>query len=336
MFEDDVWKIMREQPVRWDEVRERRVLGRILAFKGRARRSLVPWAVGASVAAAAALALALGLPSSRDPRSVSASAARAGATILPVGDMGRATLGRGARISPVAQGDGSLRVVQFGGRARYEIDHARGHRLVVVAGGVEIAVVGTIFTVDMLPTRVSIGVERGRVRVDDGSRALEIGAGEELAVAVGGAKDAPAASRAPRPAEVESAVPPEPRAPRTVSMGDLLARVDEARRSGALARAAALLEEAVRSHPDDPQTAVALFTLGNVERARGSHMRAAEAYRRCWSLAPNGALAEDARAEAAASWADAGRADLSSDEARRYLSIYPGGVHAARMRRLAE
>ncbi|MDD5307510.1 MAG: FecR domain-containing protein [Deltaproteobacteria bacterium] len=336
MLNDDIWKSMREQPVHWDEVRERRVLARILSSWGTARRRPVLWAAGIGTAVAGiALALAFGLSSAKIGL-LPPAGGRSQETILPLADMGRAALGRGVRISPEPQADGSLRVVQSLGRVRYEVDHAQGRRMVVVADRVEITVVGTVFTVDAELTRVSIRVERGRVRVDDGPRALEIGAGEELAVALGGATTAPAKNKPPVPSRVESVRPAEPDAPRAISMGDMLARVDEARRRGALARAATLLEEAVRSHQDDPQTAVALFTLGNVERARGNHIRAAEAYRRCWSFAPNGPMAEDARAEAAASWAAAGRADLSSDDARRYLSIYPGGVHASRMRRLAE
>jgi TolA-binding protein len=97
-----------------------------------------------------------------------------------------------------------------------------------------------------------------------------------------------------------------------------------------------LLDEIVQRFPNDPRSSTALFTMGNVERARGNHARAARAFRRCWRLYPSGPLAEDARAEAAASWASAGRRDWAAEAARRYLAIYPEGTHAKRMERLAE
>ena len=50
----------------------------------------------------------------------------------------------------------------------------------------------------------------------------------------------------------------------------------------------------------------------------------------------DGALAEDARAEEAASWADAGQSERATAAAIEYLQYYPTGVHAIRMRRLVK
>jgi transmembrane sensor len=79
-----------------------------------------------------------------------------------------------------------------------------------------------------------------------------------------------------------------------------------------------------------------LFTLGRVERARGKHGAAAEAFARCHRAAPHGALAEDALAEEAVSWKSAGDPARARTTAQRYLKQHPGGAHVARMMPLTE
>ena len=80
----------------------------------------------------------------------------------------------------------------------------------------------------------------------------------------------------------------------------------------------------------------ALFTLGRVERSRGRHAAAAEAFARCYKVAPHGSLAEDAVAEEAASWKSAGDNARAKMAAKRYLDLHPAGAHAARMLPLVE
>jgi TolA-binding protein len=114
----------------------------------------------------------------------------------------------------------------------------------------------------------------------------------------------------------------------------LLAEIDAARSSGRLADAARLLEQFVHEYPKDPRVVSSLFTLGKVERSLARHEKAALSFNRCWRRAPGGALAEDARAEEAVSWSNAGRADRAARAASDYLKKYPGGPHEARMRLL--
>jgi transmembrane sensor len=92
----------------------------------------------------------------------------------------------------------------------------------------------------------------------------------------------------------------------------------------------------IASYPGDPRLASALFTLGRVERARGKHAAAAEAFARCHKVAPHGSLAEDALAEEAVSWRSAGDGARAKAAAQRYMKLHPGGAHAARMMPLAE
>jgi len=121
-----------------------------------------------------------------------------------------------------------------------------------------------------------------------------------------------------------------------VEIEGLLARVDEDRGRGDLAGASRLLVQIVREHPDDARSLNALFIMGKVERQRGNHTTAAEAFHRCYSLGPDSLLAEDALAESAVSWADAGRSELAKRNAKKYLSKYSNGTHATRMQQLLE
>jgi TolA-binding protein len=144
---------------------------------------------------------------------------------------------------------------------------------------------------------------------------------------VPGDSDAPAS-----PADTDDGAKLSP--PPTIE--EMLESVDEARREGSLAEASRLLDQIVRRFPFDRRAINALFTMGNVERQLGNYAKAARAYDRCWQLKPSGLLAEDARAEAAVSWARAGRKDLAAKAARNYLELYPRGNHVARMKSLAE
>lgn len=145
-------------------------------------------------------------------------------------------------------------------------------------------------------------------------------------------------SRPPEHTAAATTAPGEAGEPevKTPTIEDLLARVDAARGRGALAEASRLLDQIVKHYPNDQRSINALFTMGKVERQRGNHDKAAKAFRRCWRLRPSGMLAEEARAEAAQSWADAGRADWAREAARRYLAQYPTGSHAQRMKQLLE
>jgi TolA-binding protein len=90
----------------------------------------------------------------------------------------------------------------------------------------------------------------------------------------------------------------------------------------------------VSRYPRDPRAYSASFQLGKVQRGRGLHAAAAQAFASCVRRAPKGALAEDARAEAAASFSAAGQDDKARKAAEAYLAQYPAGTHAERMRQL--
>lgn len=352
-------------PVPWDDVRQRRVLGRVEAAVGarakagaRGRRAWLGAGVAAGVVAAAAVVLALALPSgSGEPPAEAALASPelepqaeptdTGADVeaspsipfarwpeLRLPDRSLASLRHGARVDVAVQREDLVRLVQHGGEVRYEVEPDRARAFVVEAAGVEVRVVGTIFTVDVTgePPRVTVEVERGLVEVDNGERVAELGPGDRLSVA---GSSAAGGEPADDVIVLDASEPATHRTTRPApSVDALLADADAARASGNLPRAAAALSELVRRHSDDPRAYGAYFQLGKVERARGRHAAAAAAFVKCWKRAPRGPLAEDARAEAAVSWHAAGRDEEARTAAEGYLARHPGGTHEARMRGL--
>jgi len=378
---DDTWRLLREQPVPWDEVRKRRVLTRIRAVRAFSKRRRVPWIVAGSVCAAAAAAVVLVLVFGGTPGETAVEDEAGGAvtqeeqaarpSTLELADVGQAFLHPGARVALESKTKQRVLLRQRVGKVRYEIEKQTEREVVVLASGVEVTVVGTVFTVAIEDGRVSVTVDEGAVIVRDGRRELQLGAGEDVTVAArDGAKVEPEEAEEPvpeepveeplsepsiaprRPGKIAAPEPePEPEIVEEVEeeaeeepptegekaspLDDLLEQVDEARKQGALREASSLLDRVADQFPGDPRAIPAMFTRGNVERALGNHGKAARAYERCWTLAPRGPLAEDARAEAAACWAKAGEHDRAAEAARRYLELYPGGTHAGRMRRLA-
>lgn len=367
-------------PVPWDDVRQRRVLGRVEAAvgaravdggrgrgRGRGRGAWIGAGMAAGLVAAAAVVLAFVLPSEPGEPPIAATLAstelaeeteptgtgadaEASPSIpfarwpeLRLPDRSLASLRHGARVDVDVQREDLVRLRQHGGEVRYQVEPDRARAFVVEAAGVEVRVVGTIFTISISgsgaltddPPRVAVEVERGLVEVDNGERVAELGPGDRLSLEGKPARDGE------RDDEVIVLEPSEPAATHrparpaaASSVEALLADADAARASGNLPRAAAALSELVRRHSEDPRAYGAYFQLGKVERARGRHAAAAAAFVKCGKRSPKGPLAEDARAEAAVSWHAAGRDDEARTAAEGYLARHPGGTHEARMRSL--
>lgn len=363
-MKDDAAQRLAQVPVPWDDVRQRRVLGRVeAAVRARAvARTRGRWVMGVAAGAVAAAAMVLALvqpgvpldealtvpalagadPSAGlEPASVPTVASPSIPFIawpqLRLPDRSVAELRHGARVDVDVQRAELVRLVQHGGEVRYEVAPDRARAFVVEAAGVEVRVVGTIFTVAVSddPPRVAVEVERGLVEVDNGERVAELGPGDRLSLETERASEAEAEDEVVVLDGAEP-VPNPPRPTRTVapSVEALLAEADAARARGELPRAAAALSELVRHHAGDPQAYSAYFQLGKVERARGRHAAAAAAFAKCWKRSPNGALAEDARAEAAVAWHAAGRDAEARRAAEGYLARHPGGTHHARMQSL--
>ncbi|MEX1367298.1 MAG: tetratricopeptide repeat protein [Nannocystaceae bacterium] len=344
--------------VPWDDVRARRVLERIEAqvpARARARRRGRVAAVTAAAVALAAVVVAMfALPSSprEEPLVLTTAAADRDADTdavalaptpsipfvtwpqLRLPDDSVAQLRHGARVEVDVQQDDLVRLSQHGGEVRYQVTPDRTRSFVVDAAGIEVRVVGTIFTVtlDDAASRVAVQVERGLVEVDNGTRVAELGPGDALSLDV----EDEVVLLEPEP-DLDEPSPASVR-PSARTMGPsvdaLLAAADAARAGGDLTRAAEALGELVRRYPRDPRAYSAYFQLGKVERARGRHAAAAAAFIKCAKRSPRGALTEDARAEAAVSWQAAGRPDRARAAAEDYLERHRSGAHGARMRSL--
>jgi len=245
-------------------------------------------------------------------------------SLLQLADGSAARLAPGAELEVTLQTATAVELRQRAGEVRYDVVHDTGRSLTVDAAGVIVRVVGTVFTVDVTDTRVEVEVDSGQVEVDDGERVSQVAEGHRLTV--------------PLPGTVEEPEPDEkdrvdaPRAPGRASVDALLEKADAARKARDWDAAAGLLRKVIAAHPGKLRSSSALFTLGRVERSRRRHSQAAAAFRSCRERSPDGPLAEDALAEEATSWADAGAHDRAREAATMYLERHASGTHARRMR----
>lgn len=339
MASNDLDPIKALEPA-WNDLREQRLLQRIQEEK-RARlaegRKNKP-ARALWVAAAAAMILAGGgtLAYSKlhhAPLPV-ATTTVADASKMMLADGSEAVLSPDARVQIEEQGETQVRIAQTAGSVRYDVVPNPKRKFAVKVGDVTVNVLGTAFSVTLKDQKVTVVVDRGHVEVegpspDGGTRKTELHVGDSLQVAAFLPKDVPAPSATTLPEIVEKkSVAP--------TVDQLLAKADEARAAHRYDEAATALRSLIQIYPSDPRVASASFTLGRVERARGRHAAAAEAFARSYKAAPHGALAEDAMAEEAISWKSAGDAGKAKAAAKRYLASHPSGPHAPRMIPLAE
>jgi TolA-binding protein len=335
MLDDRLSKIRAAMTPPWDEMHETRLLGRIQGERRRngSRRTRIAVMLATSaVAATAALGYGLRTPepggAAGSARGVPARASRSSTeSSLTFTDGSVAMLGAGARVRTETQTDERVELRQEGGRVRYRVVPDAKREFKVRARGVTVAVIGTEFVVDVADDGVHVHVDRGRVRVFDGTRDVELSANERLSILSSAQTAAADAGLVPQSGPAASTVP---------TVEELLARADAARQAGRLADAASALRTLTLQHRTDPRAVSALFTLGKVQRAQGRHAQAALAFRSARARAPGGSLAEDSLAEEASSWSSAGNGSNSVAAAKEYVARYPSGTHAERMRRLLE
>ena len=327
--EDLARKARRDAP--WDDLRERRVLARVLAEQKRPSKA-PRYAMGAIAAIVAAAAIVFLVVRMRAPATPLATSAPAEQTMV-LADGSQAVMLRDAGVQIEEQSKDRVRIAQARGAVRYEVRHDPAREFIVRAAGTTVCVRGTVFVVDVAGDSVEVRVDRGRVEVDDGTRTRDLVAGEVLRVP---ARAQIVTSPDPEPndsASQPSARPTPSASPAPPTAAELQSKADAARLSGNLGDAASALETLIARYPRDGRVPAALFSLGRVERARGRHAASAQAFERC--ARSGGALAQDALAEAAASWSSAGATDAARADATAYLARYPNGPHAARMKAIA-
>lgn len=252
------------------------------------------------------------------------------------------------------------------GGAHFDVTHNEQRAFHVLAGDVVVEVVGTIFRVEYTADlAIRVSVDRGRVKVQQGSRTAEVAAGDSIVFPGGpsvAAKDPAAAGNAddspPSPSGASSADPARTRwralardgqyeaaydafnregaaALLPDEPGALLLAADVARLSGHPADAVAPLRKLVAHHRADPRAAAGAFTLGKVlldDLGRASE--AARTFAQVSSLDSAGSLSEDALSHEVEAWARAGEDRRAHERAAAYVARFPNGAHLRMVRKV--
>lgn len=213
----------------------------------------------------------------------------------------------------------------------------------VVAGAVEVVVVGTVFDVERSGSAVDVRVERGVVlvrggAVPDGEQRLEAGdtlhvplvpesdvvdtnapvenhvAGDEVDESLDENTPLQEATQDVAPAESETA---------ELSLDELLRRGDAARHGQRHEQAVRWLSRAASEYPDQPRAAMAAFTAGRIElESLDRPASAARSFARSLTIGLPMPLRETAQALRAESLGEAGDPRAVA-EAERFLARYP-------------
>lgn len=241
------------------------------------------------------------------------------------------------------------------GTADFEVVPNRQRSFTVVAGGVEVRVVGTAFRVvtDPASHRTTVTVDHGIVEVRAASLHGEVRrlvAGESFTTDSDSASaaslpsapssaDPSASADAPSASAESSSGAPSSGAPSsggTSPVDDaksLYEAANRARRAGDVTRAATLYRELLRKHPDDARAQVAALELGRLEMEKGGDPGAAEsALETASSASPGSSVHEDALARLVEVYAQKGDMTACKKAKAQYLATYPKGVHAAQVR----
>jgi transmembrane sensor len=334
--------------------------------------SLLRWQGGNDARAARKLA------ASQSSQNHAASSAASMSGALPSGAPVR--LADGSEATVVAP-DGQLflevnraeqiRLRLAAGTAHFEVVPNTQRQFSVVAGSIEVIVVGTAFDVEHSENRARVAVMHGKVRVRSGAGVVYLQAGEarwfeqdsevpaELYVerrAISSAR-ALASTPAKRGAARRVQAPPketariewrsrhqngdnegayhllEHGAAVDDSVETLMEAADTARLTGHVDVAVRYLRRAVTDHRRDPATALAAFMLGRLLLVQlGRPHEAAEAFATVRELGPEGWLAQDALAREVEAWSKAGKVEEAYVRAQLFVRNYP----QSRRRRVVE
>jgi len=229
------------------------------------------------------------------------------------------------------------------GELSCDVTHRQGRKFSVVAGDVEVRVVGTKFSVKRAlgeRPRVEVRVTRGVVEVVSARRpgaVARVVAGENWSQDDGSAPALlaptaavlePAAANA-EPLKREMAAGAASVLPAIPSARELFENAGERRRAGDAAAAAHSYEELLRTHPGDARASLAAFELGRLRMDRlGDLAGAITALERAVAMHIGPSFREDALARLVSVYASQGNYGACRRAQERYLTSYPAGVHA--------
>ncbi|MCB9593196.1 MAG: FecR domain-containing protein [Sandaracinaceae bacterium] len=252
------------------------------------------------------------------------------AGVVDLDDGSRLTVRPGSELSVAANERGVAAFALGRGVVRFDIRPGGPRRWRVLAGPLQIEVLGTAFTVRRDGDQASVAVHRGVVSVVTAEGARRLVAGERLAIGE------PEPTVDAVEVEASEATEEAPRAGATPTVETLLGRADAHRRAGQLDDAVRALRAIVETHADAPEAPSAALSWGQIEEDRGHPERAARAYRRALGLSPPPALRELCylrlvRVELASG--DRARAEAT---ARQHTARYGRGAHGAAIEALLQ
>lgn len=265
---------------------------------------------------------------------------------MALGDGSSVRLDSNSRFEVAGNDRSGVELLLERGRIDCDVKPRRRADFSVVADGVEVRVVGTLFSVS---TSKEGGTRRVEVRVDRGVVEVRTGGqeGEVVRVKAGHSwsrvtKTAPAAAQptetaAAPEATVEEA--PSAREPERSERGErgeptregpkeLLEHANLLRRQGKVRQAASAYEELLAKYSGDGRAGLAAFELGRLRMDRlGDMPGAIRALERAVALAPGSGFREDALARLVTSNRRAGNLAGCKRARSRYLQSFPRGVH---------
>lgn len=343
------------------EARVNRLWGNVSArLEARPTRFWRRFVVSVALAGACAGALVLARQLPREAAGVRAVLAEA--KLETASDVLAVTLVDGSKVSLASRTELQVRGNQPSavalslarGEVSCDVTHREDRKFTVVAGDVEVRVVGTKFSVKATPgdnPRVEVSVLRGVVEVMSKRRpgvVARVAAGqswiqypEPSVLAPSTVTSAPAAAIAAEPplsdhdgehdkSDTKGASPAASSLASGKSARDLFEKAGESRRSGDAAAAARAYEELLRLHPSDGRASLSAFELGRLRMDRlADPAGAISALERALALNVGPSFREDALARLVSVYASQGNFAACGRARERYLSSYPAGVHAS-------
>jgi transmembrane sensor len=333
------------------------------------RRSPVAWAsLGGAVVAVGIIAFLL--ISRPVPTDIEGTALDSAGDHLSMAlpDGSHIELDPSARIEVRERSKNRVRVELTRGRAEFDVARDPERKFVVVAGAVEVEVIGTRFFVERGDgERVRVEVERGIVAVHARGETHRLTAGstwssDQVAAAVvpeapeepeadavveGLAEDAPVEEleESEDVAQVEERTAPRPRKkaqsrsrtrrkerPLDLSALDapgLFDVANTARRRGDLRDAAMAYARMLSRFPQDPRTGLAAFELGRLRMdSLADPQGAITALQRAIAIEPEAGYREDAMARLVYAYESLGAPIMCTKARDGYLAEFPKGAHA--------
>ncbi len=322
--------------------------------RSRGGRAWLGWALAATSTVALAVVLFWARGTRRAglvDEAILESGSTAEGVSVTLGDGSRVELGAATRARLTSARPQAIRIDLERGAVEIDATHVEGRSFVVGAGGYEVHVVGTHFSVERDPgDQVTVRVDRGVVEVaaagGNGGETRRLAAGERWSAPDGAFARAAASPKAPGQAQPAGASPPvqtppipppQPASGTTTSAAaprhdesarELFDDAQRARADGRAEDAARAFDRLRRTFPRDPRSALAAFELGRLRLdVLGDARGAEEALRDAIALGPSSPFREDAEARRVEALWRMGDSGGCSAARAAYLARWSNGTY---------